>query len=399
MRPELNNSFCYYPFYQLAVKDFNGSLAEVVAPCCNMLGFDNPFDYFKKDQKETFQEYFYSKPMKKLRNDLLAGKKPECCNSCWVLEKTAKKSIRLHSNCDMPTDLDFNYENPKLTTIDLSTGRNCNLSCRMCSPGSSNKLDKEYLQMSDSQRDILGWSNIKRLEDNRPENNIAWQNFLSDQGEISVVKAIGGEPFITPDFINMLDAYIKSGKAKTTELVITTNATKFNTKNMKLLNHFKHIRLLLSIDATEKDYEYIRHPMPWKKLVDSVKNFKNKVTTSYEMIITTPVMLYNIMSLEKLSNWAESIEIDYIYLDTVQNIGRGIDIKHFSKKLLNKVYVSLQHKENIKGPGLEYIKFNTQNAVENRHAVLKELEIFDSMRNQTYREFLPKSIVGWLDGE
>ena len=101
MKPELNNSFCYFPFYQLAVKDFDGKNAEVVAPCCNMLDFKNPFDYFENDQKDSFEEYFYSKPMKKLRKDLL--KVNLCCNIVGTESKQitviAKKKKKMPIIC------------------------------------------------------------------------------------------------------------------------------------------------------------------------------------------------------------------------------------------------------------------------------------------------------------
>jgi len=396
MKPELNNSFCYFPFYQLAVKDFDRESAEVVAPCCNMLDFKNPFDYFENDQKDSFEEYFYSKPMEKLRKDLLKGKKPECCSHCWKLESKTKNSQRLNSECDMPDDFVFDYKDPKLITIDLATGRTCNLSCRMCSPGSSDKLDSDYYNMSDLDRKLLGWEDV-RIGDGNPTHNPAWQKFLKDQKDISVIKVIGGEPFVTKDFIDMLHAVIKNNKAKNTELIITTNGTKFSNNNMELLNQFKHIRLLLSIDATEQSYEYIRHPMPWSKLQSSIHNFKNKIRTSYEMIITTPVMVLNLMEIGKLSDWAESVGISYVFLDTVRPTNRGIDIVHLPKGIVNKAYNYISNNANITGPGLDYIKYMTTSSIENKLNIVQELGIFDKLRNQKYQDFLSSDIVRWLD--
>ena len=49
--------------------------------------------------------------------------------------------------------------------------------------------------------------------------------------------------------------------------------------------------------------------MPWSKLQSSIHNFKNKIRTSYEMIITTIVMVLNLMEIGKLSDWAEAVGI------------------------------------------------------------------------------------------
>ena len=216
----------------------------------------------------------------------------------------------------------------------------------MCSPGSSDKLDSDYYNMSDLDRKLLGWENV-RIGDSNPTHNPAWQKFLKDQNDISVIKVIGGEPFVTKDFIDMLHAVIKNNKAKNTELIITTNGTKFSNSNMELLNQFKNIRLLLSIDATEKSYEYIRHPMPWSKLQSSIHNFKNKIRTSYEMIITTPVMVLNLMEIGKLSDWADSVGISYVFLDTVRLTNRGIDIVHLPKGIVNKAYNYISNNAHI----------------------------------------------------
>ena len=396
MKPELSNSFCYFPFYHLAVKGFNREKAEVVTPCCNMIDFKNPFDYFDNDQKGSFEEYFYSKPMEKLRKDLLEGKKPECCSHCWKLESKTKNSQRLNSECDMPDDFVFELEKPKLVTIDFATGRTCNLSCRMCSPGSSDKLDRDYFEMSDLDRKLLGWEKI-RIGDSNPTNNPAWKKFLKDQNDVSVIKVIGGEPFVTKDFIDMLHAIIKSNRAKDTELIITTNATKFSNYNVELLNHFKHIRLLISIDAIEKQYEYIRHPMPWNKLDASVRNFKNKIKTSNEIIITTPVMVLNVLGLDSLADWALSMDISYIFLDTVKPVSRGIDIQHLSRSILDTAYTNISKYDNVTGPGLDYMKYMKTSARPNKNKILMELGVFDKLRNQKYQDFLPKKIVRWLD--
>ncbi len=398
MKPELSNSFCYFPFYHLAVKDFKGDKAEVVAPCCNMIDLRNPFDYFDNDQKGSFEEYFYSKPMEKLRKDLLEGKKPKCCNHCWKLESKTKNSQRLNSECDMPDGFRFDLDNPKLVTVDFATGRTCNLSCRMCSPGSSDKLDSDYYNMSDLDRELLGWENV-RIGDSNPTYNPAWQKFLKDQNDVTVIKVIGGEPFVTKDFIDMLHAVIKSNRAKDTELIITTNATKFSNTNMELLNHFKHIRLLLSIDSVGKSYEYIRHPMPWSKLQNSIENFKNKIKTSYEMIITTPVMIFNLMELKDLSKWAEAVGISYVFLDTVKRTGRGIDIVHLPQAIVDKAYGYIANNANITGPGLDYIKYMTSSSVADKTSIINELHIFDKLRNQNYENFLNNDIVKWLDGK
>ena len=70
-----------------------------------------------------------------------------------------------------------------------------------------------------------------------PTYNPAWQKvFKRSKNDRSVIKVIGGESFVTKDFIDMLHAVIKNNKAKNTELIINSNGTKFSNSNMELLN-------------------------------------------------------------------------------------------------------------------------------------------------------------------
>lgn len=381
------------------MKSFSGEKVSVVAPCCNMIGFKNTFDYYKKDQKDTFEEYFYSEPMEKLREQLLTGRKPSCCDICWRAEAQGITSHRLYSENTLPDDHTVKINDPKLVTIDVSTGNKCNLRCRMCQPGSSDKLNLDYVEMSKYDLFSVQWNNTK-IRDTTPKNSLAWNNFLKDQGSVTSVKVMGGEPFITDEFIDLLNSYIKTGNAKNTALSITTNGTKFNNKTMDLLNQFKFINIVLSVDSTEKNYEYIRYPMPWKKLTKSVDTFFEKITTHFNICINTPIMIYNVHTMSKLCKWAEEKNIDHVYCNNVHPIGRGIDIRYLPANLIKMYYDEVKKYHDTKyfrGPGADYFRHMIKNSVENKRKATQEIKIFDRIRNQNYKDFLDKEIVRWLN--
>ena len=139
--------------------------------------------------------------------------------------------------------------------------------------------------------------------------------------------------------------------------------------------------------------------MPWSKLQNSIENFKNKINTSYEMIITTPVMVFNLMELRDLSKWAKAVGISYVFLDTVKRTGRGIDIVNLPQAIVDKAYSYIANNANITGPGLDYIKYMTTSSVEDKTSIINELHIFDKLRNQKYEDFLNDDIVKWLNGK
>lgn len=399
MKPEKSNSFCFYPFYQLAVKSFKGSDARSITPCCNMIELSNPFTSYMDDQKKSFEEYFYSQPMEKLRKQLIAGEKPECCDICWKVEDNGLPSHRYNSTHSIPDDYQVNINSPQLVTLDIATGNNCNLRCRMCQPLSSNKLNTDFNKMSDADIIAVQWDNIK-IRDTSPKDNIAWKNFLKDHKHVKNIKAVGGEPFITDEFIKLLKRYIETGKAKETRLEITTNGTKFNSEMMKLLNEFKHIFLILSIDSVGKPYEYIRYPMPWQKLDKSIDTFFERINTRYNVVVSTPIMIYNVFTMSELCAWAESKQIEHVFCDNVKPAERGIDIKHLPRKLLHLYYNKVESYYStgyFRGQGADYLKFMTEHSIEDKQKAKQELEVFDKIRNQNYKDFLDKEIVRWLN--
>jgi len=401
MKVDASNSFCFYPFYQIAIKSFNKEKVSAVAPCCNMMGSTNPFESYTNNQKDSFQDYFYSEPMEKLRKQLIAGEKPECCNICWNLENKGLKSHRFNSEHSIPDKHVVNVESPKLVTVDIATGNNCNLRCRMCSPLSSNKLNIDYNKMSPTDIVAVEWTNT-RIRDTSPKENTAWKNFLKDHGEVVNIKAVGGEPFITDEFINLLKRYIETGKAKNTRLEITTNGTKFSKKIMELLNEFKFIFLILSIDSVGKHYEYIRYPMPWKNLNISIDTFFERIKTHFDVVVSTPIMIYNVFTMDKLCEWAKEKNINHVFCDNVKPVGRGIDIIHIPNNLLQMYYDKVKPYYDtgyFRGQGAYYLEFMTKNSVENKTKSKQELAVFDKIRNQNYENFLDKEIVRWLNEE
>lgn len=407
MYPSQENSYCHFPFYQMAFKSFSGPKTRGIAPCCNMIGMKNPFFDYENQQESTFQDFFHSKPMNDLRKDLLEGKKPECCNTCWKAEEKGSRSARLDSisGNSFSEGFEIDYNNLKLTKIDISTGNNCNLRCRMCNPGSSNKLTIDAKEMDNNELALLGWNpNDKRNFPNRdvktPKYAESWKNFLKDPKDINYIAVIGGEPFITEEFKNMLETYIDKGLAKDTTIELTTNGTKFTDSWMELLNKFKKLRLIFSIDGVGKTYEYIRHPMVWNKLDSSIDNYFSKVKTKNEPIVNCVLSVYNILNIKDLTDWAIDKGMDHVHLDTAYPLGRGIDISNLPQEIIKSAYEDIYPLVNIdliRGKGVGYMKYMAEKSVEDKDKVLQEVNIFDRIRSQSYNNYLDERICRWIN--
>ena len=78
-------------------------------------------------------------------------------------------------------------------------------------------------------------------------------------------------------------------------LDISTNATVFET-SLELFAQFKHVELLVSVEATDELYSIVRGgPHTWQQLNDNVEKFYE--IENLEMVFAVTVMTTNLFDL------------------------------------------------------------------------------------------------------
>lgn len=403
MEPKKDNTFCYYPFYNLALKSFSGEKINTAAPCCNAIE-ENHFDEI---EGSTVQDIFNGSVMTKLRHDMLNGVKNPICNYCWKNEEKINFSPRYKSHIGHFDKESISIINPTLKSIDFGLTNKCNLRCRMCKPNCSNKLELDFSLLS--KEEIAATKMHYNKVEGRtfktiiksPKHNIFWQNFLKNPEQVDVIKVTGGEPFYIEEFIELLDNFIEKDLAKNIELRVTTNGTKFQEKIMNRIQQFKNIRITLSLDGYKKTYEYVRYPMPWKKVESSIDYFFKTVNISYEVYVNYVVNVSNLFSIQELVEWSRLRNISGIYLNPVHPQGRGIDIRNIDKEILKIAFDKIKHYQTdnfVTGPFLNYLQYIiNENITPNKNLLKTEILAFDKIRNQSYRDYLHDEIVRYLD--
>ena len=100
-------------------------------------------------------------------------------------------------------------------------------------------------------------------------------------------KVTGGEPMACKYFMECIDWIIENDYAKNMVLFFTTNGIKFNKKLMNKFIKFKQINFTVSIDGTEKIYDYIRYHGSWDKIqksMDLVQSYKDRYPEKFTAI-------------------------------------------------------------------------------------------------------------------
>jgi MoaA/NifB/PqqE/SkfB family radical SAM enzyme len=409
-------------------------------------------------------ELFYGEEMESIRQAMREGRRHSACETCWRIEDSGVESgsYRLQS---VPPGYFKDFEvaeqlidNPQLQSIDFAFGENCNLRCRMCAPGLSNKLRIDYKYFVDHRLDTRGiqqfdyntnWNlddedmsdetmlehdiNLKPDASSAVHNfahNAQWQNILDNIHTLKHIKGTGGETLLSKPFIEFIDTAIERDVARNIYLEFHTNATKFTDDIISKLVQFEGLHLNLSIDSIGKNYEYIRYPMPWDKLCASLNNFLtktadarsprdlNKSWEKRDYLIKT-VSFNVVMSALNLHYLPELFEFQRDLLEPYKNIEYSIfyvDLLWPENKYINVKFlpprIKREQLERLKQTRYDKNQLLTQTEVaeqfilkyidyepteQDRLNMLREITVFDKSRNQQYNNYLHPEIVEFLE--
>ena len=274
-------------------------------PCCNYLGEGEGNIYNNQATLESTWDKWTD-----LRNEMLAGGKPDRCIRCWKTEEATGSSRRMWMLDKFQDYLPKEFAlTPSFNPLhmDLNFGNTCNLKCRMCgSWGSTHwfKDDKELQSINSAFDRNIGNAKPRTIDSSLYRN---MENKLSTMKRIDFK---GGEPMMQEGMFEVLKMLVANGSAKNVELGYVTNGTKTPEQLMELWPHFKRITLNVSVEATDKLYQYIRgstvqtiedleRNLHWYDQFDNVKGH-----------FSISVSIYNIFDLQNLANWIERTTID-----------------------------------------------------------------------------------------
>ena len=403
--PKPNNTLCFFPFTQLALKGWNKDGIKTAGPCCNIR-----HERLKFEKGDLPTDIFHGEQMEEIRQSMLRGEKHPICTVCWDEEswhKSSPESYRLRS-AETNDIADINLLEPKLQAIDFGFGEDCNLRCRMCEPGSSNKLRIDYKYFANNKIDTTGiqyfdWTTNKSHDRNMRENSHnevhfwsngeQWQNILDNISDLIYVKATGGETLQTKGFLSFIDTAIQKDVAKNITLIITTNGTKLTNKLINKLKKFNKIELVLSIESIGDNYEYIRYPMKWKILEKRLAKLND---TDFDIKVSSVLSVYNAHYISELCEYFNGYRVSIDLLNRDQYIDTKFLPVEIKSELIEE-YEAITTGAILK-KAINYLKYNLINepTEEDISNLKREICAFDSSRDQSYVDYLHPKIIQCL---
>ncbi len=225
-----------------------------------------------------------------LRLAMVRGERPEFCRRCYREEDSGGVSVRqiyvrhFKDLVDPATaETGPNGEiDPRVSYVDFSLSNNCNLQCRMCNPMASALLKKEFdtlaidYSTAGTEKARSGWvfeENLGRIVKEVIPN-------------LKEMLTTGGEPFVSPQHMKILEACIEQGRASEVLLRYHSNLTVLPPRLIELWSQFKSIEVHVSLEGVDAMNEYVRYPSKWEKItghLEKLREVKKHVPVSCEV--------------------------------------------------------------------------------------------------------------------
>lgn len=254
------------------------------------------------------------------------------CKHCYEIEKGGGESKRLREikyweREYAPEPIPM-MDGKTLEMLDLKMGNTCNLACAMCAPDSSSKWASVYKELGIKAAKVEQWQETDKF----------WDQLSDISGNVRKIELAGGEPFMIKKQEKLIKYLVESGQAKDVDITWITNCTFWPEKIVKYLKEFKMVRIMLSLDNTDEQFNYIRYPAKWGPTFDIFLKFKElRDAGIIDMGISHSVGMLNSWWLPEFHAWAREHRVNVYNNLILYPIGARELPEDFKPKLLDKL--------------------------------------------------------------
>jgi radical SAM protein with 4Fe4S-binding SPASM domain len=255
-----SDSFCMIPWTSIMIDP-----SSAVKPCCYST------EILGDCSKNSLSEIWNSDTSKQLRKDMLAGKKPKSCESCYTQENLGRDSLRKSINRKFinhvdkidSTAVDGFLEDHSLNYLDARFNNLCNLSCRSCNPTLSSSWYQPAIAIGQINK------SVKALQIAGKHTYDVFDQLMQHIDSLERIYFAGGEPMMIDQFYQIVEELDRRGRHDV-ELVYNTNLTKSSLAGKSIFDtwkNFKKISIGASLDGEHKRGEYLRSGQHWNDVV------------------------------------------------------------------------------------------------------------------------------------
>jgi radical SAM protein with 4Fe4S-binding SPASM domain len=317
----LPDTVCVIPWTNLEIRN-DGS----ITPCCmsnaSILG---------NVKQQTLEDVFNGKALQELRNNLLAGDRPEVCRACWKVEEKNLTSIRMHNVKRLKKDFLLKYlDRPQLATIDIKFNNTCNFKCRICASNSSSLFALE-------EHRFRGIPLVS--QDNWSEQDDFISQMIEHLPSMYNIDMYGGEPFLIKKFKKVLKLAVDQGHAKNIRLHYNSNGSVWPDQFLSYWPSFKEVDIHFSIDAVGAQFELERGGK-WSEVEHNILRLKNLGLPNLSISIMPTIGAMNVYYIDRVYDWAVKHGFP-IFVSHAR--GAGLELEDLTREAKNLIIEKFQN--------------------------------------------------------
>ncbi|HWB48789.1 MAG TPA: twitch domain-containing radical SAM protein [Stellaceae bacterium] len=278
--------------------------------------------------RHALGEIWNADEMRRLRGEIVAGRRIAGCRQCYTDEARGGISMRQRDNKAWeggwlnPLGLTIadavrgaaangNRVDRLPALIEIETGNLCNLKCRMCNGNTSSLIAKDevHRQWSDGAwLDAAGSSKAYRLRSPTAVARLAEELGKDNGSEVKRLYFIGGEPLLVREVRMLLERLVEAGHASEIELAFVSNGSTVP-QWLSLAERFRRIDIAVSIDGYGQHLEYVRYPATWDELTNHLQQIR--AIPNVTLGATSTLQINNALHITKLFRYLDAVDIPF----------------------------------------------------------------------------------------
>jgi organic radical activating enzyme len=402
------DTFCILPFVH-----FYTQADGEVKPCCIAGGFDEK----QSLRTNSISEIFNSTEYKKLRKDMIEGRRNKVCDVCYLKEDRGESSPREMFNSNTLWSLpeiqnDFSVP-VEFQHVDIRFSNLCNFKCRMCNHGfSSNwfgdakkiEINGEFPYLTDKHTRVL-----------KASDNIV-EDIIPHLGKVKSFYFAGGEPLITPEHYKLLLWLYDNVENETTHLGTHKGLSIHYNTNLSVIKYdedelikywksFRKVQLAISVDGIEEVGEYQRtgfNTNTFIKNLHEIQKHANPISSTsppdgfcYSFQYTTTILniehIFDFIEFMLENDFIESSEtIDFYYAWSPQWMSVN-NLSDFDKKRITKLFEERMNtitSEKTKNELISIINYMNSDRTYPTNSVKNMIDVLDKVNGTDYKKIL-----------
>ena len=217
------------------------------------------------------------------------------CSNCQRLEDAGYASMRTGMNDGLAIAGKTELSGP--ARIDLMFDISCNLACRTCGTYSSTFWQKHLKEHNLWAHPIFS-----------PRNSHEVIHSLQqlDLSNLRQVVFCGGETLLGQEYwdvANWLADNVPNAKQQLTVCFQTNGTQSILEKNYSIIEKLFLIKLHISLDGVEEQFEYLRWPASWSQVTQNIFDLRETSPSNVMFLIEETISIFNFAYTNRLEQW------------------------------------------------------------------------------------------------